>query len=132
MTDMLQPPTIETPDDVLRIQRRIADLEADAARLNSLIADYDKAIATIASMLNQEAEDRDWCDEYDEFVETLNKALPMTVPSFPVKKTKYKISFTVEELSRAQAANLESLIDSMLIDNDMPTCRNYETVSDYY
>ncbi|NBO53328.1 MAG: hypothetical protein EBU84_01780 [Actinobacteria bacterium] len=44
------------------VQRELAEVQRGAARI----------VETIASALRDEAERRDWCAEYDEFVESVN------------------------------------------------------------
>lgn len=60
--------TLEGSADQLRIQ----SLEADVAILN-------QQLATIATMLLQEAIDRDFCSDYGDFVDRVNEAIGTVV-----------------------------------------------------
>jgi hypothetical protein len=80
----------------------IADLQAKLAsanlrendlrtRLDVSRRQHREDIATIGDRLLSEAEDRDWCSEYDSMVEELNAALTVELP---VRKRDYTVRVT--------------------------------------
>jgi hypothetical protein len=135
MTDTLTPPpspepVVDTPDDATGLLRTIGSQRAELDRVNDLLRKYDSAINIIADALNEEAMDRDWCDEYADFIEKLNGRLPAAVHKLTLPTARYRISFTVEDLTKNQATRLEGLIDGMLVDHDMVSCRNFDAEED--
>ena len=58
-----------TEAEVDRLQRKVTDLEDRIDKAN-------RAFSIVAEALHQEAIERDWCGEYDDFVDEVNAALP--------------------------------------------------------
>jgi hypothetical protein len=112
----------------------IADLQAKLAsanlrendlrtRLDVSRRQHREDIATIGERLLSEAEDRDWCGEYDSIVEELNAALTVELP---VRKRDYTVRVSVQvdisvtaadedearDLAQQIARRAESAVDS--------------------
>ena len=82
---------VETADDRrhAELQAKITELEADTSRMSSRINSYCEDIDTIGRLLLEEAERRDWCSDYDDFVEAVNGALNVAV--LPVREQEFEI-----------------------------------------
>lgn len=127
----------------LEIELRAArDFGANRDRLFKQATDaHSRDIATIGRALLEEAEDRDWCDEFDTAVAALNEHLTIELPErtrmFSVDipfKAVYYGTYTVEvEASTAELAAKKALadVDSDQIDeyighNVLPDSISYE------
>lgn len=88
MTDMTT--TGITYNDLLRERDELKkQLDESLTRNSTLLNNYNDAvskhradIAKIAEYLHEEAESRNWCDEYDEFLAAVNKRLVFPLPEF--------------------------------------------------
>jgi hypothetical protein len=104
---------------VERLGRTVTDLrtELDAARR----AHHDD-IAAIGRALLREAEDRDWCQDYDQVIDELNQQLTVPLPererawdvSFDVRVTVHLSHARNADAARDLAADLASDIETAL------------------
>lgn len=62
-------------------------------RSNEKEADAYRAIQIIGDRLIQESEDRQWCSEFDEIIDDVNRALPGWL-QLPVREREYEVSWT--------------------------------------
>lgn len=95
----------------------LASLRADKERLT-------QAITIIADELLQEAEMRDWCSEYDEFVARVNGRLPAEVPALRACERTYEVTFLVDA-SEEQVRSLEADVDRVLQALGLGPCSGY-------
>lgn len=126
MTDQLNPPVIETPDDVLALGRTINE---QAERIKALTGDLENHkffLSHVADCLREEAIDRDWCSEYDEFVNGVNRQCPIGVPGLLGLAREYQVSFRAV-MTPSQASEMEAKIDRGLEELGQSACTNYET-----
>ncbi len=121
---------------VERLDRTVADLrtELDAARR----AHHDD-IATIGSALLREAEDRDWCQDYDQVIDELNQRLTVPLPererawdvSFDVRVTVHLSHARNADAARDLAADLASDIETALQRLPHVTAGDAENADDF-
>lgn len=82
------------------LNREIASLKADVERVNNQ-SDSWRTVATnnatdfdaVGKALMEEAENRNWCNEYDEFVERVNSNLIRN--ALPVREQEYEVEIEV-------------------------------------
>lgn len=104
-----EPATVEqlqTTVDTLRM--KLSDTEQRLGRICS-------GVTRIASMLRSEAEERDWCSEYNVFVDAVNCHLPDDMPQLERTRQKFAVTFTAK-LTDEEARELEARIDTILSD----------------
>lgn len=126
--DRLQDELQEAQRDVARLNTEVGEvhdlltaqierLQAEVARQTQRADDAETAhqhdIEVIGRTLIDEADNRDWCDEYDRVINNLNgslrKELPLRSKSWTVTvKVSYVTDFTVEATSREQAEDIIS------------------------
>lgn len=99
-------PTIVDPHADLA--RRVSELEQAIA--DARLAHY-ADIAAIGAALDAEAEARDWCDEYRDFVVALNARLrvPLPVPSVYVRAR-----FDVEICFEAHRSDVDNIVEELV------------------
>ena len=85
-----------------------------------------RGLQLIADALYKEALERDWCEEYDEFVTNLNASLPEGCPPLTVMGSRMRISFSVPVMNPAQAKAFESTLDTCLRREGFDFSENYE------
>lgn len=88
---------------------------------------YRAAFNHLSDALLNEALDRDWCDEYDTFVQGVNTRLPHGI-EIPERSRTFRVNFDCE-ISAVAVSDLESAIDQMLrttFNADSCTDFNYE------
>jgi hypothetical protein len=98
------------------LQARVAELE----RQYALALDD---IGRIGSDLMEEAERRDWCNEYDEFVSELNRHL---VNPLPERERPHRIHFDIEARPSTDWNALERQIDQALSNANIGPCTDFE------
>lgn len=93
---------------------KVAELEASITNLNSILEMRTKTIEqykseglTISSVLRNEAEDRDWCNEYNDFVDSLNDRLNLI--QFDRLTSEYEVTVTV---TRTQTQTITTTIEA--------------------
>ena len=84
-------------------------------KIDAATQKYINAIEIIADALADEAKERDWCSEYDEFVDNVNRRLPDGVGGLEYAEQLYSVEFRVT-LRRSQITTLESDIDKITMD----------------
>jgi hypothetical protein len=90
--------------------------------LSTLNETYLRAIDRIRNMLHDEAVEREWCDEYTEFVDKVNEGLPNeSTHLLPCNKT-YEVTFTAT-MTPDEIEGLECRIDRLLDHGD---CSDFE------
>lgn len=90
------------------------------------IADLKRAIDIIGSDLLVEAQTRDWCSEYNEFVDNVNSRLPDGVPKLQPMVRTFGVRLMVEVPNEAALSGLERHIDAWLNDRDFGSCTDFE------
>lgn len=122
---------IETPDDVLNLQR-----ERDAFRSEAAAAKLDReslieGVKTINERLLAEATRREWCSDFDLFCNELNQDLPYVVPRMGRPDQKIRASFYVV-IPHGSADRVEGMVDAGLRESGLPVCSSfdYEIVED--
>lgn len=120
MTDLPAPPTFDETeaaglDGTLRTVY-------DPERVDNL----ERAIRIIADALYDEAEDRSWCSEYNQFVDGVNQRLPEGVPKLQPLNRTYRITLNVEIPDSSATSGLERHIDSWLVDRGFSSCHDFE------
>lgn len=108
-----------------RVQARIDALGQTHENLRRELASRDSAIRMIGEALREEAEERDWCSEYDEFVKKLNERLPNGV-ELPTRQREFRVSFVVTATQDFVDNQLESLIDTELNNENFGSCSSYD------
>lgn len=116
---------VETPDDVLRIQR---DLSAATHSLDAMTLDRDShrsAIVTINEKLLEEATRRDWCADFDVFCSEVNAILPAHIR---IGKPEVMLRFHFSALMpENMAERIEGAIDRALRSEfELPACNGFE------
>ena len=86
---------------------------SELARATELVADLRVAIETIATELRDEAERRDWCSDYDEFIEKVNGQLPASVPKLQFCVNDARIHYSISA-PRHVIEGIETAIDQYL------------------
>ena len=122
--DQLQAPT-PGPEALARIR------EDQAARIELLqrkVESCHRGASIIAAALLEEAIARDWCSEYDQFVETVNARLPEGYPKLDPCERTWRVSFTVT-CGTEMVSDLEAVIDRALPGGDSCSAYEYEVIS---
>lgn len=90
---------VQPEPDVDALKLAVAALTAEKERLerevewsNNRARTYATDFHTVGEALMQEAENRNWCDEYDQFVETVNGQTSLL--DLPVREREYEITVT--------------------------------------
>jgi hypothetical protein len=86
-------------DEVLqeRVEQLTREIEGHISRINALQDNnsrWERTVAIIGERLIEEAQRRDWCSEYDSFVESLNTSLP--IGELPTRIVEYTASLIIE------------------------------------
>ena len=140
-----EPVAAETADDGrhAELQAKITQLEADNSRMSSSIYSYCEDINTIGTLLLEEAERRDWCEEYDEFVQHVNSRL--LASCLHVREKEYTVEWTqniivsitksvtvtavdeesAEEMAREEDIEESDIYDSVSSGDWEPDVENY-------
>jgi len=123
-------PVINALLDLLGEERQLTSNEMERAiklqttidTLNTKLSDSEErvgricdGVTRIGSMLRKEAEDRDWCSEYNGFVDDVNRHLPADMPQLERIRQKFAVTFTAT-LTDDEARELEAKIDTILSD----------------
>ena len=70
----------EVSPEVVLLKETISNLnevlESERTRLRETRANFDRSMEIISGRLNEEAENRGWCDEFDRIIEDVNRTLP--------------------------------------------------------
>lgn len=91
------PTAPENPEnpEVTRLRSEVEMLQAEATRLREHISNissrHSRDIALIGGVLQEEAENRDWCSDYDDIVDRLNSDLHVELP---VRETEHEVEVT--------------------------------------
>ena len=96
----------EQRQTIVNLQGRLNEVEAKLER-------WTRAGETIADALREEAISRDWCAEYEEFIERVNAELPAGYPRLQPCWRTYHVTFDVN-LTEEQVTELENDIDRIL------------------
>lgn len=99
-----------------QVPDRVQALETENERLRA-------DIETIGNALLSEAENRDWCSEYDTFVDHLNCNLRQS--ALPTRQTTWTFTFTAT-CNDLVASELEHEIDGVLQNKGYGSCTNFE------
>ena len=71
---------VEVSPEVATLRGTIANLnetlDSERTRLRETRANFDRSMEIISGRLNEEAENRGWCDEFDRIIEDVNGDLP--------------------------------------------------------
>ena len=71
---------VEVSPEVATLRGTIANLnetlDSERTRLRETRANFDRSMEIISGRLNEEAENRGWCDEFDRIIEDVNSDLP--------------------------------------------------------
>lgn len=111
---------------------RDGQYEERALQVSRVRAEHASDIEVIGNALQEEAESRDWCSEYDEFVEGVNMRLSMELP---VREREYEVEIdvtyrmTVSVTARSEDEALEAAEEEEVVDHDSAhawTMRNIE------
>jgi hypothetical protein len=105
------------------------EVEQLKAELAEAKRKHEADIKAIAERLNQEAEDRDWCGEYDGLVADLNADLYVELP---LRKREFEVTFTFTQTVTVEAADEEDAKDRAresdeYMDSDSLNEDTYET-----
>lgn len=118
--------------ELAEAQRKILELEtrlaASHAHLQLAAAAADqttKYLETIAVALREEAEQREWCDEYENFVNSLS--VPESIADVFRRFRTYEVRF---RCATAHIDHLEAAIDEWLSDNDESPCSDFKAAED--
>lgn len=85
---------------------------SDTLPTPELEPDYRVAFNHLCDALLDEAMNRDWCDQYDSFVQGVNTQLPHGI-DIPERHRSYQVHFACE-MSTIAIGRLESAIDEVL------------------
>ena len=66
--------TIDSTTEINPLQLELDDLKVRYENLQEVHRKYSQDLDTIGTMLKEEAERRDWCNDYNEFVDEVNAA----------------------------------------------------------
>ena len=92
------------------------------------VAPYIRWVNTIAEALKEQAEDRDWCSEYDQFVDDVNRQIPSGVAhTCRLRKSvrHHDVKFYAY-MSVDDAGDLELAIDAWLDARGLSCCDDFE------
>lgn len=112
-----------------KLKATVSSLEGDRqffiGRLDRAIADHRADIARIGASLLAEAEDRNWCGEYDDIVDELNRNLTVELPTRSKEYTvtvRLNVEITVdaqsEEGARSAANDIARRLERDLDSNE--------------
>jgi len=76
--------TTFVPDQITQYQQQVQSFQSRIATLEQEARErrvqHERDILIVGDRLNQEAEDRDWCEDYDDIVDALNARLTVKLP----------------------------------------------------
>lgn len=126
-------PVLQPMVDAARERDWAVEQHAEINRqIESLRQRYARDIEVIGEALLEEAENRDWCNEYDEFVEGVNSRLGMELPErereFNVE-VEATYSLTVPVTARNADEARERAEESDMIDHDEADAYNFRSAS---
>jgi hypothetical protein len=103
----METPAMSTPDVESVLRRQIEMMEAEMTRLRNNSIEY---IQHIGDCLIEEAENRGWCQEYDEFVDGVNTKLPAEY-QLPVRKMDTVVELTYSVTIKIDVDDVPKNID---------------------
>lgn len=113
VAEQLTPPPQESPPQVEALRVQITELQDQVTRQRVRADLAEGHMQTIADALLEEAQARDWCDEYDRFCERVNRVIgrPVLTPYDRRWNITYSVTLTVSGTTPdAVRANAESAL----------------------
>lgn len=104
------------------LNKQVADLTTERDRYQSNADAYSQDFYTVGEALMQEAERRGWCDEYDEFVESVQGNLSRL--ELPTRQQEYEVTVTgtaVVSWSHTVTVTAKSEDDAISMVEDCPS-----------
>ena len=87
--------TTETTEAETQLRNRCEQLEGRVTTLQNLVARKDQQLAAIGERFLAEAVERDWCDEYNEWAESMNAMLKADIFQPMVNEYERQFSITI-------------------------------------
>jgi hypothetical protein len=89
---------------IVQLESQIRELEG---RLSERVKKHEKDIQLIGDALIEEAIDRDWCDEFDKWVENVNQTLWIELP---VRAADYVAEITLSVQFRSSPNDVDGVV----------------------
>jgi hypothetical protein len=123
------------PESTLTVGKLAAHYATEAIQANKWMQLHDeakeqarRAISIIGERLIQESNDRDWCSEFDNIIETVNGQLPSWL-ELPVRKREYEVTWSEEytiTVHRSATVTARDEQDAIDIVEDWDEADSYE------
>jgi hypothetical protein len=134
--DQARQEAIRHGEEAAGLRRTVAGLRSDLAAAERA---HHNDVAAIGARLLEEAEDRGWCQDFDEMVDSLNAVLQVELPlrvrawaaSFDLRVSVRIESARNEDDARAQAATIAGAIERAVYEMTAVTASDLEDIDDF-
>lgn len=120
--DQLRTRVAQQTEELANLNNEFAVTKVKLERANKELSEVYSDFNLVGERLQDEAEDRDWCSAYDNFIDFLNER--MTRLQFPTREREYEVTFDLSKTMTAQvtvtvtAKNEDDALDIARDSND--------------